>query len=265
MAAFPSIVDQGDAVGLRLVDSRAAADEQTRQGLVRLLQILNRKNVRSQTNWLPDLDQHTVKLSRYVNSKHLKTQLADLIVRIAMVEKKPIPRSRVAFDTIQENRIESVSVATQEVASWLPKFAKAAHEMALAIESMSDKFSSAKGDIRQQLKILTEEHFISRTPWLWLKHFPRYFAAVTYRINKLPTTPPAKEREQTAEVTRFWDLYQQQAAIHKQQAIVDPELTKFRWMVEEFRVSLFAQPLGTSLTVSSKRLEKQLTKIRRTD
>ena len=265
LAAFPSIVDQNDSVGLRLVDSRAAADEQTRQGLVRLLQIINRKNVRSQTNWLPDLDQHTVKLSRYVNSKQLKSELADLIVRIAMVEKKPIPRRRADFDAIQENRIESVSIATQEVASWLPKFAKSAHEMALAIEGMSNKFSSAKGDIRLQLKTLTEEHFISRTPWLWLKHFPRFFDAIKYRIDKLPTTPPVKDKEQTAEVIKFWELFQQQAASHQQQSIVDPELTKFRWMVEEFRVSLFAQPLGTSLTVSSKRLEKQFAKVRRTD
>ena len=58
-------------------------------------------------------------------------------------------------------------------------------------------------------------------------------------------------------------MYEQQSQMHQQQSIVDPELEKFRWMIEEFRVSLFAQTLGTSMTVSEKRLEKQLGKVKR--
>ncbi|MCP4886888.1 MAG: DUF3418 domain-containing protein, partial [Planctomycetaceae bacterium] len=77
LAAFPAIVDQNDAVGLRLTDSQTSSDLTTRQGLVRLLQLTNRKSLRSQVNWLPDLDQHALSLSRLIPSAELKRQLSD--------------------------------------------------------------------------------------------------------------------------------------------------------------------------------------------
>ena len=64
------------------------------------------------------------------------------------------------------------------------------------------------------------------------------------------------------ELDHYWDQYLEIKTRHEAQSVVDPELDWFRWMIEEYRVSLFAQTVGTSLTVSSKRLEKQFAKIR---
>jgi len=85
LGAFPAIVDQGDSVGLRLADSKTAARSQSRAGLIRLLRIVHRKSIKSQVNWLPDLDQQAVLMSRFVPAKTLRVGIGDLIVRIAFL------------------------------------------------------------------------------------------------------------------------------------------------------------------------------------
>jgi ATP-dependent helicase HrpA len=263
LGAFPAIIDQGESVGLRLTDSLAAAESMSRQGLIRLLQIVNRKAIKSQVNWLPDIDKHALLLSRFVPAKFLKPGLADLITRIAFVEYEKLPRDEAAFQTLNANAIERISVATQDVAKWLPKFAAAAQSADLALGTIPNSRGSMKGDIKQQIASLTSEGFLGETAWAWLKEYPRYFEAISHRIGKISTVPMEKDRELNAELDFQWNRYvelkEQQAAI----GVVDPELVQLRWMVEEYRVSLFAQQLGTAVKVSSKRLEKQSDKVRR--
>lgn len=262
LAAFPAIYDEGATVGLKLVDSLAAADYESRQGLTRLFQLGNRKLVRSQVAWLPNLDQHGVRLARLISTQDLRQQLSDLIVRVGLVENRPLPRSETEFKTAQSNAVEQVSVATQDIARWLPELAAAVQGVFLELEKMPERFSSAKGEIRQQVQNLTSPGFLGHTTWKWLQHYPRYFSAMATRIEKLPSTPQTRDQEAMDEIAVHWQRYESLRANHINQALVDPELEQFRWMVEEYRVSLFAQQLGTSLTVSAKRLEKQWKKVR---
>ena len=262
LAAFPAIVDQHDSVGLRLTDSKNAGDMTSRQGLVRLLQISNRKLLRSQVNWLPDLDRYAITLSSLMPSGELKSQLADLITRVAFIDRKPIPRSKSEFEELRAGAVEQISIASQDVAKWLPKLADAFHEVQLKLEGLSDRFATTKGDVRSQLAELKSEEFLARTPWQWLQHYPRYLQAISYRVEKLDSTPVERDRSRSNAVGEFWQRYADLTQLHRDQAIVDPELETFRWMIEELRVSLFAQPLGTSLTVSPARMEKQWKKVR---
>ena len=262
LSAYPALVDQGDAVGLRLVDSRPASDQVSKQGLVRLLQILNRKTVKAQVAHLPNLDQHALKLARIVPSKTLRPQLADLIVRVAFVHLQKFPRSEQEFDDLQSGAVEKLSMASQAVAKWLPRFAAAVHLAYLQMENIPSKRSPVKGDIKAQIVSLTLDGFLATTSWEWLKEYPRFFEAIAFRIEKLASTAVDVDHAKTAELDHYWDKYHEIKARQEAQSVVDPELDWYRWMIEEYRVSLFAQTLGTSLTVSSKRLEKQFAKIR---
>ncbi len=263
LSAFPAIVDQTDAVGLRLVDSPAASDKVSRQGLVRLLQILHRKSVKAQVAHLPNLDQHAIKLTRVLPAKTLRPQLADLIVRIAFIHLQKIPRSTESFGDLQSSAVQKLSVAAQEVAKWLPRFSASIHQTYLQLENIPANRSPTKGDIKAQIASLTLDNFLATTPWTWLKEYPRFFEAIVFRIEKLSSTPINVDKVKTAELDHYWDQYHEVKARQEAQSVVDPELEWFRWMIEEYRVSLFAQTLGTSLTVSSKRLEKQFVKIRK--
>ena len=264
LGAYPTLVDDGDSVSLRLSDSPNASDMVTRQGLVRLLQIKNRKSLRSQVNWLPDLERSMLTLSRMVSAGDLKKHLADLIARIAFVDRQKIPRTKEQFDALQTNAVERISVATQEVAKWLPKLAAAVHSVELQMETMPARFSSAKGDIRMQIDGLKDNGFLARTPWQWLQHYPRYFEAIEYRISKLDSTAADKEKELRESVNSFWQQFVDMREFHRAQAIVDGEMEQYRWMIEEYRVSLFAQQLGTCIKVSPTRLDKQWAKVRKT-
>jgi ATP-dependent helicase HrpA len=263
LAAYPAIVDQQDSVGIRLCDSQSASEFTTRQGLVRLYQLVNRKNLKSQVNWLPDLNKHSISLSHLLPARELKEQMSDLIARIAFVDRQKIPRNESEFSQSQNNGVERVSIATQDVAKWLPKLADAAHEVQLKMESLPARFGSAKGDVRSQISELKTDGFLAKTPWMWLQNYPRYFQAIAYRLSKLDSTPPEKERSFREQLANYWTTYSELKEFQEAQAIVDPELITFRWMIEELRVSLFAQQLGTSLTVSPKRMEKQLAKVRK--
>ena len=202
-------------------------------------------------------------MSRLVPSAELKNQLSDLITRIAFVDRKKIPRTEADFQAVQKTAVEQISIATQEVAKWLPKFSSAVHDTQLKLEGMSQKFGSAKGDIRNQISALKTEGLMAKTPWMWLMQYPRFFAAIGYRIEKLSCTPAEKDRAMVDSINGYWTKCLELSEFQKAQAIVDPELETYRWMIEELRVSLFAQKLGTSVTVSDRRMEKQWGKVRR--
>jgi ATP-dependent helicase HrpA len=262
LMAFPTIVDQQEGVGLRLADSRAASDLQTRAGLVRLYHFRNRKSIKSQIQWLPDLDRHSIALARVMPSTDIKPQLGDLITRIAFVDRMPIPRSEVEFEERQSNSAERIGIGTQDVAKWLPKFASNLHRFQLGWGELPPRFEFLKQDLQLQLNGLVTENFLVTTPWPWLVHLPRYFEAMIYRMEKCTSTDASKDRAATELVASYWQKFEQATDFQARQAIVDPELETFRWMIEEYRVSLFAQSLGTSVKISDARLDKQWKKVR---
>jgi ATP-dependent helicase HrpA len=255
--AYPAIVDQETGVGLRLVDSAEKAEEQSRQGLVRLLRLANRKAIKSQLAWLPGVDRAQVQLRRWFKPELLSELLADLLVRVEMTDERPVPRSKTEFELLQRVATEKIGVATQEVAKWLPKLGESVHGVSLALEKLSGRYAIAGQDIREQIgRMLCEANF-RQTPWSWLQHLPRYLQAIQSRLQKLPGTDGKADQLATVELQKFWERYAKKLDDHRVQGRVDSELLKFRWLLEEYRVSIFAQQLGTSQPISAKRLEKQ--------
>jgi ATP-dependent helicase HrpA len=128
----------------------------------------------------------------------------------------------------------------------------------LALEPLQgERYAAGVGDIRRQLDRLVAPGFLANTPWAWLKQYGRYLQAVEIRIERLRGGEVARDRQQLDEVLPWESLGERRALELGPLAELDVELTQFRWMVEEFRVSLFAQRLGTLLPVSAKRLERQ--------
>ena len=106
-------------------------------------------------------------------------------------------------------------------------------------------------DINDQLDLLIYAGFIRNTPYQQLKAIPRYLKAIQYRLDKLDNNPQ-KIQEVSRYSTRFWKDIEKKA---KKDTVI-PEQDPFRWAIEEFRVSLFAQQLKTAYPVSAKRMDK---------
>ena len=112
---------------------------------------------------------------------------------------------------------------------------------------------TAHADLSAQLAGLMPKDFLVRHPYAQLAHLPRYLKAMAARIDKL-RTDPARDATRLAELAPLLQNLQRAVANRKGQD--DPRLTEFRWLVEELRVSLFAQELRTPMPVSVKRLQK---------
>ncbi|MDP1898624.1 MAG: DUF3418 domain-containing protein, partial [Sulfurimicrobium sp.] len=106
--------------------------------------------------------------------------------------------------------------------------------------------------------------FVARTPLTWLRHYPRYLKAISLRLEKL-TSAPERDRQNQAQVALLWQHHLDRTTQNDSKGEANSQaLQGFRWMLEELRVSLFAQELKTILPVSVKRLEKQWETIKKT-
>jgi len=103
--------------------------------------------------------------------------------------------------------------------------------------------------------------FLVATPWRWLQQYPRYFRAITLRLDKIAGSGWRRDRRAFDELEPFLEAYRERVADHRRRGIYDAELEAFRWSLEEFRVSLFAQELGTSIPVSAKRMARHWAKV----
>lgn len=255
VAAFPALVPVGDKVEMRLADTRSEAERLTRLGLTRLFATKHHRSLRSQVSHLPEFTQNCVKLGHVLASNELTNQLQELLVRIALVEGQSPIRNAQEFEARNARAAGQISIATQEVAAWLPKFAEQVHQVRLLLEKTPEPWREVFDDIRRQTQALLATGFLSETPWNWLSEYPRYFQAMRSRIDKLKSGGVPKDRKLSQPIVSAWSSYQQLAASEwAHQPSLQHKLDELRWMIEELRVSIFAQQLGTKVSVSPKRV-----------
>jgi len=262
LTAFPTLVDREDSVSLRLGECPHRAARQTRSGLRRLVVLAAGRELRTQVQWLPGLERMLLSAAS-IGDFDLRRQLAELVADRAFLADRPIPRTKGDFDGLLEAGRERIALAVQEVLELAGPLWESHHQARLALEeaAAATRFQHALTDVGEQLDWLTGPDFLAATPWEWLRHYPRYFRAVPIRLDALRGGGLARDRRNTEEIRRRWAAYLDRAREHHERGIDDPALAHYRWMLEEYRVSLFAQRLGTSLAVSAKRLDEQWGKV----
>jgi len=256
--AYPAVLDQGEGVVVRLLDTADRAAHLSRAGIRRLYYLAERKSLQAQVAWLPRLGDVRLIAGLLPKGPPLEQQLALLLADRAFLGDADLPRTQAAYQERLAAAAERVSLAVQDLTVVLYPLFETFHAARLALEAFpAQRWPRAAQDVRRQLDALVAAGFLVDTPWTWLQHYPRYFRAVVQRLDKLQHGGLQRD-EQALELIEPWlAQYAQRAAAHRQRGTVDPQLAQFRWMIEEFRVSLFAQQLGTAMTVSAQRLEKQ--------
>ena len=262
LQAYPALVDRGDSVGLRLTDSPERSARATRHGLRRLFCLAASRELRSQVEWLPDLEKMLL-FAASIPGFQLKPQLAELIADRAFLGDGAVPRSRQEYQRQLASGRRRIVPVVQDVAGLAAPLFEQYHRARLAAdEALAPQWQYAVDDVRAQIARLTGPTFLTATPWPWLRHYPRYFRAIVHRFDKLRGGGARRDRQASDELAFRLDLYRQRLDEHRQRDVLDPELDRYGWMLEEYRVSLFAQQLGTSIAVSPKRLESQWSKVR---
>jgi len=252
-------VDQGETVSLRLIDSPAAAERMHHRGVRRLVVLQMRDVLANYVEQLPQLDQMMTYYAGLGAAAALRGQLVDLIAdRAFLADTEPI-RSPQAFEACLDRGWQRLAAVTDHVAAHVQRILESHHRAALALdEAQSNKaWPAATADVREQLAALVGDDFLAATPWPSLTHYPRYFEGVIHRLRKLAEGGLQRDREHQGQFTPLWQQYLTARAEFDRQGRVDSALEQYRWMLEEYRVSLFAQQLGTVIPVSPQRLAKQ--------
>ena len=262
LVLYPALIEQGEAVGIRLLDTAVAANRATRLAVRQLYHIANRRALRSQVRWLPRWDDICLWASSLMPKADLEQNLRRLLADRAFLADDDLPRTQEEFDRRQQEGGQRIAVATQELAAVIPALMESYHQCQLALEKITaSRWQLARDDVQHQLTALLSNDFLVETPRQWLQSMPRYLQAIDYRIDKLIRGGQARDEANVREVAKHWTRYQASTAEGSESASCGDALSEYRWMIEEFRVSLFAQPLGTSIKVSPQRLDKLWHKI----
>lgn len=262
LRAFPTLVDERNSVRLQLLDQRQAAARIMQGGLRRLFALQDRRELRAQVEWLPKRDRLEMIYSSMRQSRTFREHVIDWLAQKAFLEGTPLPRTRDQFQAALTRGRERMLQVVAEVAKLLPALFEPYQTLRqLLAEAPPRQADAAYADLRNQLQSLISDEFLLETPPTSLAQLPRYLQAMLVRIDRLKTGGAGRDAQAAAELRPYLEAFRQRQAEHEQRGLIDPELIEFRWLLEEFRVSLFAQQLGTAQRVSPKRLEAQWQKV----
>lgn len=255
--SYPSLRDDLDSVGLTLCQTPADALRMLRFGLRRLILLQERKRLKTQIDHLPQISQVRVYASA-MKGLDINHQLMLLAVDRAFLAEPALPRNRSVFDRCLQTGRNRLSVVAQEFTQLIPALFQACHETRRALETARGPgWDPILQDMKQQMAALLHSEFITDTPWPWLIQFPRYLATMRLRLQRMGSGGLKTEQSLLSEYLPWQRRYEDRRAQHEREHRRDPMLDHYRWMLEEFRVSLFAQKLGTAIAVSTKKLDEQ--------
>jgi ATP-dependent helicase HrpA len=267
LIGYPALVDEGKSVGLSLLDTEHDAQAATHRGLRRLFQLAAPDQVKFVARNLPGfqdmalryallLELEGAKADKGAVSDRLRDELIDAICDRAFFLDGEQVRTRAAFtERAGKAKTRLVEVA-QEVC-------RTAGEIMAEYQALRPRLNQhgvpvwqrAMTDIRNQLKELLRPGFLGSVALAHLKDYPRYLRAIQLRLDKFSISP-AKDADWQQQLQGWWQAYQGRLAADRQRGVRDPRLEEFRWMLEELRVSLWAQQLKTPYPVSFKRVSK---------
>ncbi|MFM9995291.1 MAG: ATP-dependent RNA helicase HrpA [Phycisphaerales bacterium] len=267
LIGYPALEDRGDSVSIRVFESTDLAKGAHRGGVRRVFALECREELTHQLRLIPDLASMAVNYAPLGTGDELRRALCDAVVDRVFVEGRPEVRTRAMFDARLHAGWDGVGPAVRETAKLVAEVLAARQALAARLaERAPEAWAASIADLRWQLDQLLPRAFLGVVPADRLAHVPRYLAAARLRLDKLRQTGPVRDQRCMADLAphlrRWFDGAQAAVANGDGRgASVRAALEEYRWMIEEFRVSLFAQELGTNGPVSAKRLDELWVKV----
>ncbi|MGK0498797.1 MAG: ATP-dependent helicase HrpA [Oceanicoccus sp.] len=258
VTSYPALVDRRDSVAIELKDFPEQAAQASEKGLVRLFMLQLPQQLKALRKEL--LRGNKVSLQLAGISQQRDQWLEDLLYAVfyrVFVTDKSLPRDEAAFQQrLKQHRGELVTEANA-AGALLAQIAGHYNEIRKRLKAANDlAWAFAIGDIQQQLSLLFAAGFIADTPWSQLQQYPRYLQAIIQRLEKL-RGHYQRDKQLSVNLQALSEPLYQQWSSNQDAALRSQSLLAFRWQMEEYRVSLFAQHLGTLQAVSEKRLKNQ--------
>ena len=242
-------------IALRLFDTSAAAEQAHRLGVIELMKLQLKEQVKDLNKGIQGFTQAAM-LLKHINADTLRDDLTQAVCDRAFIGEDELPRNEKAFKE-QIKRARSRLPAVKEALS------RYLQETAAAYAELNGKLGKHPLTqlLRQRLQTLLAPGFATRTPWAQWPRLPIYLKAMALRLEKYSSNP-ARDAAREADIQELEQMWQEKTdSLIKQGLPISDDLAAFKWMIEELRVSLFAQELKTPYPVSVKRLMKEWEKI----
>ncbi len=238
-------------IALRLFDTSAAAEQTHRLGVIELMKLQLKEQVKDLNKGIQGFTQAAM-LLKHINADTLRDDLTQAVCDRAFIGEDELPRNEKAFKE-QIKRARSRLPAVKEALS------RYLQETVAAYAELNGKLGKHPLThlLRLRLQTLLAAGFANRTPWAQWPRLPIYLKAMTLRLEKYSGNP-ARDAAREADIQELEQMWQEKTdSLIKQGLPVSDDLAAFKWMIEELRVSLFAQELKTPYPVSVKRLLKE--------
>ncbi|NKQ12263.1 ATP-dependent RNA helicase HrpA [Pseudomonas sp. SST3] len=258
MTVYPALVEENGVVKEGRFPTQAEANYQHRRALQRLLLQQLAEPAKYLRNKLPGLTEMAL---LYRDMGKIDALVEDILLAsldsCVLDGEAQLPRDGAALAALAERKRSDWTPHAERLARLVLEILKLWHGLQKRFKGKIDLAQAvALNDIKAQLGSLVYPGFVRETPAEWLKEYPRYLKAIEQRFEKIGAQLQ-RDRVWSGELGGYWEQYQRRLKKHLQEGKRDPELMSYRWMLEEYRVSLWAQQLGTKMAVSDKRLNKQ--------
>lgn len=258
---YPALVDKINSVSSQRFTQSAWAQAQHRQALWRLVSFYWHDEIARVGKGLAQLQDAALLFAPFGKASALSQDIALASIRATLPLPEQAPMSEADFLRWMGSASSEFAEQFRQMADFAQQLLHAHHGLRKQLRGkVSFAMAFVYADIAGQLEQLIYPGFLMGTPVDWLGQLPRYLQAIERRLNR-SSGIPAFENRQVEEVQHYWQQCRerQQQLNAKQQ--ISAELVEYRWLLEEYRVSLFAQTLGTRCPVSAKRLDKQWQKV----
>jgi ATP-dependent helicase HrpA len=251
LIGFPALVDKGTHCDLEVFDDPSVAARTHRVGLRRLFALQMKDQIKFVEKSIPNLQQMGMQFMAMGTQEELRDQIINKALDIACLQD-PLPSDAASFAKRKDEGKSRLVLLVNEVARLLSQVLTEFHGLPKRLQGINAQVAA---DMQAQLQALVHKRFLLESDYAQLAHFPRYLKAMNVRLEKL-RADPARDAKLMAEWQSAATPYQRLMRDKTAGRNTDPKLVEFRWMLEELRVSLFAQELRTPMPVSAKRLQK---------
>ncbi|MBI1892348.1 MAG: ATP-dependent RNA helicase HrpA [Burkholderiales bacterium] len=251
LIGYPALVDQTTHCDIEVFDDPQEAARTHRAGLRRLMAIQLKEQIKYLEKNIPGLQQMSMQFMSLGTQEELRDQIIQAALDRACLQE-PLPVNAAEFNQRRDEGKGRLGLLANEIARLTGQILAEYYALPKKLQ-VAKAHPQAAADMQSQLQALVTKRFIVDNDYAQMAHFPRYLKAINIRLDKLRADPARDARlmAEWAQVAQSWLRAQKGHG-----ASADPRMTEFRWLLEELRVSLFAQELRTPMPVSVKRLQK---------
>ena len=248
---YPALVKDGSQINVRVLDNKDSAQKETHKALRQFVIKALPEQIKHLRKTIPDIQNLCLKYSDFGACEDLKLEIIHKTIDDVFLYEK------VASSDELNSRIDKgksqLHHKAEEWSQLLTKVLDSYRMIKKLTKSPALSQLDTVSDIQQQISCLFPKNFITTIDQQWLIQYPRYLSAISKRLEK-SKTDSVRDRQLRLDVSKLWNEYTKRDASLKKQHIQSEQLNHYRWMLEEYRVSLFAQELKTKFPISAKRL-----------